>query len=117
MPNKDLILLRFVTKGEKGTITYLVDIHIEQSPPVSRWKIESATKAYKGLHGEGNESGEPPDVQRRLPDGESVALMPCGFTRLGSGIVKSEEVRTSPQTATGRSAVQTRRTIEKASCE
>jgi hypothetical protein len=56
VPNKDLILLRFVTKGKKGTITYLVDIHIAQLPPVSRWKIESATKAYKGLHGEGNES-------------------------------------------------------------
>jgi hypothetical protein len=56
MPNKDLILLRFVTKGKKGTITYLVTIHIERLPPVSRWKIESATKAYKGLQGEGNES-------------------------------------------------------------
>jgi hypothetical protein len=55
-PSKDLILLRYVTKGKKGTITYLVDIHIAQLPPTSRWKIESATKAYKGLQGEGNES-------------------------------------------------------------
>jgi hypothetical protein len=56
VPTKDLILLRFVTNGKKGTITYLVDIHIARLPPVSRWKIESATKAYKGLQGEGNES-------------------------------------------------------------
>src|SRR6187431_1486830 len=32
MPNKDLILLRFVTKGRKGAITYLVTIHIDQEP-------------------------------------------------------------------------------------
>ncbi len=56
VPNKDLILLRFVTKGREGTITYLVDIHIARLPPTSRWKIESATKAYKGFQGEGNES-------------------------------------------------------------
>ncbi len=55
MPNKDLILFRYVAKGKKGTITYAVDIHIKQLPPVSRWKIESATGAYKGLQGEGNE--------------------------------------------------------------
>jgi hypothetical protein len=56
VPNKELILLRFVTKGKNGTITYLVTIDIARLPPISRWKIESATKAYKGLHGEGNES-------------------------------------------------------------
>lgn len=56
VPNDGLILLRFVTKGKKGTITYLVDIHIARLPPVSRWKIESATKAYRGMQGEGNES-------------------------------------------------------------
>jgi hypothetical protein len=56
VPTKELILLRFVTKGTKGTITYLVDIDIARLPPISRWKIESATKAYKGLQGEGNES-------------------------------------------------------------
>jgi hypothetical protein len=56
VPKDDLILLRFVTKGEKGSITYLVDIHIARLPPLSRWKIESATGAYKGLRGEGNES-------------------------------------------------------------
>ena len=60
MPNKDLILLRFVTKGRKGAITYLVTIHIDQEPVLARWKIESATKAYKGLHGEGKESENPP---------------------------------------------------------
>ena len=56
MPNKDLILFRYVTKGRKGGITYVVNIQIDRLPPVSRWKIESATKAYKGLQGEGNES-------------------------------------------------------------
>jgi hypothetical protein len=56
VPTKELILLRFVTKGKKGVITYLVNIDIARLPPISRWKIESATKAYKGLHGEGNES-------------------------------------------------------------
>jgi len=56
VPNDKLILLRFVTKGKKGTITYLVDIHVARLPPTSRWKIESATKAYKGLQGKGNES-------------------------------------------------------------
>lgn len=56
IPTKELILLRFVTKGKKGTITYLVNIDIARLPPISRWKIESATKAYKGLQGEGNES-------------------------------------------------------------
>ena len=60
MPNDDLILLRFVTKGRKGGITYLVNIHIDQQPVVARWKIESATKAYKGLQGEGKESENPP---------------------------------------------------------
>ena len=45
-----------VSKGTKGTITFLVTIHHAQLPPTSRWKIESATKAYKGLHGEGTES-------------------------------------------------------------
>ncbi len=60
MPNKDLILLRFVTKGRKGSITYLVNIHIDQQPVVARWKIVSATKAYKGLHGEGKELENPP---------------------------------------------------------
>ena len=56
MPNEELILLRFVTKGKKGTITYRVTIDISRRPVVSRWKIESATKAYKGLQGEGHES-------------------------------------------------------------
>lgn len=56
VPNKELILLRFVSNGKRGTITYLVNIHIARLPPTSRWKIESATKAYDGLHGEGNES-------------------------------------------------------------
>ena len=50
------ISLRYVTKGQKGTITYVVRIDTAQLPPTSRWTIESGTKAYKGLKGEGNES-------------------------------------------------------------
>ena len=54
--NNTVILLRFVTKGKKGTITYAVTIDISRRPVVSRWKIESATKAYKGLQGKGIET-------------------------------------------------------------
>jgi hypothetical protein len=60
MPNEDLIVLRFIAKGTRGTITYHVAIHIDQRPVVARWKIESATKAYKGLQGEGKEYEDPP---------------------------------------------------------
>lgn len=55
-PNDAVILLRFVTKGEKGAITYLVRIDTTRRPVVSRWRIESATQAYKGLHGQGIET-------------------------------------------------------------
>jgi hypothetical protein len=56
MPNPDLIVFRYVTKGKKGAITYHVAIHIKRLPPVSQWTIESGTGAYKGLQGSGNES-------------------------------------------------------------
>lgn len=49
-----LITLRFVTKGKKGAITYVVKIDTKAS--TSRWTITSGTKAYKGLHGRGTES-------------------------------------------------------------
>ena len=55
-PNDAVILLRFVTKGEKGAITYLVRIDTTRRPVVSRWRIESATRAYQGLHGQGIET-------------------------------------------------------------
>ena len=55
-PNDSVILLRFVTKGEKGAITYLVRIDTTRRPVVSRWRIESATRTYKGLHGQGIET-------------------------------------------------------------
>ena len=51
-----LIALRYVTKGKKGAITYVVRIDTTRTPVVSRWTIESGTKAYKGLHGEGTET-------------------------------------------------------------
>jgi hypothetical protein len=54
--NRDetLITLRYVAKGKKGAITYLVKIHTDTG--TSRWSIVSGTKAYKGLHGKGTES-------------------------------------------------------------
>jgi hypothetical protein len=52
----EVILLRFVTKGRKGAITYLLKIDTTRRPVVSRWKIESSTGAYKGLQGRGSET-------------------------------------------------------------
>ena len=54
--NDSVILLRYVTKGRKGAISYLVRIDTTRRPVISRWKIESATKAYKGLQGAGTET-------------------------------------------------------------
>ena len=53
-----MITLRFVTKGRKGTITYVVKIDTNLANPdaASRWTITSATKAYQGLHGKGTTS-------------------------------------------------------------
>lgn len=48
-----LITLRFVAKGKKGVITYL--IKIDTNAAASRWTISSGTGAYKGLHGKGVE--------------------------------------------------------------
>jgi hypothetical protein len=49
-----MITLRFVTKGKKGTITYVVKIDTKAG--TSKWAITSATKAYEGLHGKGTET-------------------------------------------------------------
>ena len=51
--NGTLITLRFVAKGKKGAITYL--IKIDANAGTSRWAISSGTKAYKGMHGKGIE--------------------------------------------------------------
>jgi len=48
-----LITLRFVAKGRKGTITYVVKI--DTNAGTSRWTISSGTGAYKGLRGKGIE--------------------------------------------------------------
>jgi hypothetical protein len=50
-----VITLRFVTRGKKGAITYLVKVKIEPATTTSTWTIASGTKAYKGLHGSGRE--------------------------------------------------------------
>jgi hypothetical protein len=49
-----LITLRFVAKGKKGAITYLV--RIDTNAGTSRWTIASGTGAYEGLHGKGGET-------------------------------------------------------------
>ena len=56
--DKTLITLRFVTKGRKGTITYVVKIDTNLANPdaAARWTITSGTKAYQGLHGKGTTS-------------------------------------------------------------
>ena len=51
-----LISLRYVTKGKKGAVTYVVRIDTTRRPVISRWTIESGTKAYKGLRGKGIET-------------------------------------------------------------
>ena len=48
------ITLRYVTKGTKGTITYVVKI--DTNAGTSRWTIASGSGAYKGLHGKGSET-------------------------------------------------------------
>jgi hypothetical protein len=55
-PNDSVILLRYVTKGKKGGVTYMVRIDTTRRPVRPRWWIESATGAYKGLQGRGDES-------------------------------------------------------------
>jgi hypothetical protein len=54
--NPKVILLRFLTRGRRGEITYLVRIDTTRRPVISRWTIESGTEAYKGLHGKGTET-------------------------------------------------------------
>ena len=51
-----VILLRFVTKGKEGGVSYMVKIDTTRRPVRPRWWIESATGAYKGLQGRGDES-------------------------------------------------------------
>jgi hypothetical protein len=50
------IALRFITKGQKGAVTYVVRIDTARRPVISRWTIESGTQAYKGLQGKGIET-------------------------------------------------------------
>ena len=54
----ELITLRYVTTSAKGAITYVVRINVGTG--TSRWTITSATGRYKGLHGRGAESENPP---------------------------------------------------------
>lgn len=47
-------LIRRVAVGARGTITFLITIHLGDSTPAP-WKITSATRAYKDLHGKGRQ--------------------------------------------------------------
>ncbi len=49
-----MITLRFLTKGKKGMITYVV--RVDKNAGTSRWTIASANGTYKGLHGKGSET-------------------------------------------------------------
>jgi hypothetical protein len=49
-----LITLRYVTKGNEGTITYVVKI--DTNARTSRWTIVTGSGAYKGLRGRGSET-------------------------------------------------------------
>lgn len=49
-----VITLRFVATSAKGAITFVVKI--DTGTGSSRWKITSATRRYRGLHGAGTET-------------------------------------------------------------
>jgi hypothetical protein len=53
--NGPVIILRFVTRGHKGTLIYRVTIVTArvQAGPTRRWTIVSGTGKYRGLHGSG----------------------------------------------------------------
>jgi hypothetical protein len=68
-----VILLRFVTKGKKGAITYAVTIDTKPRPVISRWKIqfrdEGVQRATGRRHGDRERH-----VDRQHPEGSRVAL-------------------------------------------
>jgi hypothetical protein len=70
-----VILLRFVTKGKKGAITYAVTIDTKPRPVIPRSTIESGTTAYKGLQGPRHGDRER-NVDREHLEGNRVALKP-----------------------------------------
>jgi hypothetical protein len=47
-------LIRRVAVGARGAITFLITIHLGETGP-EPWRITSATRAYKGLHGKGRQ--------------------------------------------------------------
>lgn len=47
-------LIRRVTVGARGAITFLITIRLGDPSPAP-WRIVSATRAYKGLHGKGRQ--------------------------------------------------------------
>ena len=63
-------LIRRVTVGRKGTITFLITTHPGQArESLDPWTITSGTNAYRGLHGTGfetlaNASRTPPATYR-----------------------------------------------------
>jgi hypothetical protein len=50
----NMVLIRRVAVGKNGTITFLITLYTTAPPTgLGRWTITSATKSYKGLHGNG----------------------------------------------------------------
>ena len=48
------VLIRRAAVGKKGTITFLITLQVSASTP-GKWTITSATRIYKGLHGNGTQ--------------------------------------------------------------
>jgi hypothetical protein len=46
--------IRRVAVGERGTITFLIAIHLDDPGPAP-WKITSATRTYKDVRGTGRQ--------------------------------------------------------------
>ena len=69
-----VILLRYVTKGKKGGITYMVKIDTTRRPVDHGGGSSLRRGAYKGLQGKGD-GGRERHLHRQHAEGKSVALV------------------------------------------
>ena len=53
--NGETAIIRRVVTGAKGTITFVITIHLAGGPGGEPWKITSGTKTYAKLHGRGDQ--------------------------------------------------------------
>jgi hypothetical protein len=60
-----VILLRFVTWGKKGTITYGVEIDTTRRPVISRWRIESGQRRTRACRAKAQRPRTPPTPSAR----------------------------------------------------